>query len=343
MPIRAAESRAHHIFRVIRDRIQAGEWLPGTRLPSNAELASTFGVARMTVRQALASLEADGLIQGRQGTGTFVRSNETAAVLVVDDDPSIRLLLRETIKRDGYRVLEADGPTAAIRQIEGDVSIALVLSDVRMPTAAIGIDFMRTVRRRWPGLPIAALTAYPGDLENLINTPEGPVLVLSKPIHMSQIDEVLRLAMRTARSTEDSNALRPPEPEGSVPPRLGGGPAEPESRPVLVADDDPDHRSSLGRMIARLGYEVEEAANAGDAIAALGRRSFSHAFLDLHMPGGRSRVAAAMGDNLASTVVVSTARRTGIRSGSPITFLPKPIDEEMVRATLALQSIPAEA
>lgn len=340
MALRAAESRAQHIGRVIRDRIQSGEWPPGTRLPSNAELASTFGVARMTVRHALASMEAEGLLQGRQGTGTFVLSSESAAVLVVDDDPSVRFLLRERIKERGYRVLDADGPKAATQEIERDFSIALVLSDVRMPTAAIGIEFIRTVRRRWPGLPIAAVTAYPGDLVDLIHTAESPVLVLSKPIHASQINEVLRLALRTGRSAADSAAARPGELEGSVPERFGARPAEPGSRPVLVADDDPSHRSSLCRMIARLGYEVEGAANAGEALAALRRRAFSHAFLDTRMPGGRSKVAAALGANLASTVVISTARRADVRSGSPVTLLPKPIDEEMVRATLTLQSVP---
>jgi GntR family transcriptional regulator len=53
-------------------RIDAQEFLPGTLLPSEADLASEFGVTRMTVRQALAGLAAQGIIERRHGHGTVV-------------------------------------------------------------------------------------------------------------------------------------------------------------------------------------------------------------------------------------------------------------------------------
>jgi DNA-binding transcriptional regulator YhcF (GntR family) len=45
---------------------------PGTRLPSNVALATHFGVARMTIRAAVAELAHDGLVVARQGSGVFV-------------------------------------------------------------------------------------------------------------------------------------------------------------------------------------------------------------------------------------------------------------------------------
>ena len=45
---------------------------PGTRLPSNVALATHFGVARMTIRAAVAELAHDGLVGTRQGSGVFV-------------------------------------------------------------------------------------------------------------------------------------------------------------------------------------------------------------------------------------------------------------------------------
>lgn len=63
-----------HVAALIRKRICAGHWVPGERLPSIEALARTFDVAVVTVRQALAVLEEEGLIQRRQGRGTFVAS-----------------------------------------------------------------------------------------------------------------------------------------------------------------------------------------------------------------------------------------------------------------------------
>jgi len=57
---------------VLRQRILAGEYEPGSRLPAQDELASQFGVTLMTLRQALSALESSGLIWAARGKGTFV-------------------------------------------------------------------------------------------------------------------------------------------------------------------------------------------------------------------------------------------------------------------------------
>ena len=61
--------------------ITAGRWLPGDRLPIEAELAANLGVAVGTLRKALAQLEKDGLLERRQGSGTYVkRAPDTKAI-----------------------------------------------------------------------------------------------------------------------------------------------------------------------------------------------------------------------------------------------------------------------
>jgi GntR family transcriptional regulator len=59
------------VRRALERRIQAGQIPEGARLPPEAELAREFGCSRMTVRAALAALAAEGLVQRRQGVGTF--------------------------------------------------------------------------------------------------------------------------------------------------------------------------------------------------------------------------------------------------------------------------------
>lgn len=56
------------------DLIAAGQWKPGDRLPSEADLTSQFGVSLGTVRQSIKSLVDDGVLLRRQGAGTFVAS-----------------------------------------------------------------------------------------------------------------------------------------------------------------------------------------------------------------------------------------------------------------------------
>ena len=52
--------------------IESGEWRPGMRLPTEAELAAELGVSRPTLREALHSLEEDGYLRRTRGSGTFV-------------------------------------------------------------------------------------------------------------------------------------------------------------------------------------------------------------------------------------------------------------------------------
>ncbi len=60
------------VFNHLRERILTGDFAPHQQLPSEACLMRSFGVSRVTVRQALKDLVAQGLIYSRQGKGSFV-------------------------------------------------------------------------------------------------------------------------------------------------------------------------------------------------------------------------------------------------------------------------------
>lgn len=61
------------IGELLHREIAAGHWLPGERLPVESSLAETLGVAIGTLRKALAKLEDDGLLERRQGSGTYIK------------------------------------------------------------------------------------------------------------------------------------------------------------------------------------------------------------------------------------------------------------------------------
>jgi GntR family transcriptional regulator len=58
----------------LRRRIESGQWQPGERISTLDELEREFQVARVTVRQAVELLQKEGLVQRRQGKGTFVET-----------------------------------------------------------------------------------------------------------------------------------------------------------------------------------------------------------------------------------------------------------------------------
>jgi GntR family transcriptional regulator len=58
---------------LIRQRIDHGEFTPGDRIPSEAQLGDAYRLSRITIRQALANLEQEGLLERVPGKGTFVR------------------------------------------------------------------------------------------------------------------------------------------------------------------------------------------------------------------------------------------------------------------------------
>lgn len=62
------------VYETIRQRIANATYHPGMALPSEARLCAEFGVSRITARRAIHELALDGLVEQRQGLGSFVRS-----------------------------------------------------------------------------------------------------------------------------------------------------------------------------------------------------------------------------------------------------------------------------
>ena len=83
-----------------------------------------------------------------------------ATILLVEDEPAVRMVTREALELGGYRVLEADGPLAATR-IAGEAATAidLLLTDMIMP-GMNGAELARRVRESRPGLQTLFMTGY---------------------------------------------------------------------------------------------------------------------------------------------------------------------------------------
>ncbi|HJQ60099.1 MAG TPA: GntR family transcriptional regulator [Vineibacter sp.] len=96
----------HTICVVLRDGIASGRLKPGLALPTEDELARDYDVSRVTVRRALAELAADGLIERRQGSGTFVRSRPADAASSISTIISSISAYDDIARRTTARIIE---------------------------------------------------------------------------------------------------------------------------------------------------------------------------------------------------------------------------------------------
>ncbi len=84
-------------------------------------------------------------------------------VLVVDDEPDVRKVVRMTLEKSGYEVVEAEDGEKAIEEIkkgEHSILLNLIITDIRMPNMN-GIDVLNYYRKEWPSIPLIVLTGFP--------------------------------------------------------------------------------------------------------------------------------------------------------------------------------------
>jgi CheY-like chemotaxis protein len=205
--VAARDSSAYQVFTALRSRILSGELAGGTRLSGRPRLVAEWRLSLYKVRQVETWLAAEGLIRVESGHGTFVQAPVEPAVLLVAAEAAVQLALVEYLNRYGYRLVAAASPAEGLEGLGQDSAVALVLIDVCRLTPGVGVDFIRRVRRRWPQIPLAVIVSDLDQLAPLRGGPEWPLLIMIKPIHTRQVDEVLRLTLpRVAPPSETTTA-----------------------------------------------------------------------------------------------------------------------------------------
>jgi GntR family transcriptional regulator, uxu operon transcriptional repressor len=119
LPLQAVEPR--RLYRQIADQITqliaSGEFAPGARLPAERELATSLGVSRASVREAIISLEMGGLVEVRVGTGIFVTAPPVPNVAGRDAGPAPFELLQARKLIEG-EIAAAAASTATASDVE---------------------------------------------------------------------------------------------------------------------------------------------------------------------------------------------------------------------------------
>jgi len=118
-------------------------------------------------------------------------------VLVVDDEPAMRMALAANLQRSGWQVETAEGVSKALEKLHGG-SFPLVVTDVRMPDGD-GLQVMRSARLSSPETAVILLTAY-GTVPEAVSAMRGGALdYLTKPISFEQLQSAIDRLMIKAK------------------------------------------------------------------------------------------------------------------------------------------------
>jgi CheY-like chemotaxis protein len=172
------------------------------QLDSTVGVGTTFTMHLPQVEEVVVTPVTTPAVEGPRGTET---------VLVVDDQPDVRHLIRKVLLHDGYLVLEADSGQEALRIVERwEGPIELLITDVVMPTMR-GPEVASAVKAIRPSISVLFISGY----AHGITLPNGggadPPTVLAKPFKPSELaDSVRQILDRTRQRAQTGSPRRGP-------------------------------------------------------------------------------------------------------------------------------------
>lgn len=127
-------------------------------------------------------------------------------ILVVDDDPGQRAMLRAVLSAEGYQVAEAEDGASALERVEA-CFYDLIFMDVRMAHLD-GMTALKAIKVRSPGIPIILMTAY-GSVRDAVEAMKaGAYDYLTKPLDIDELKLMVARGLRHAALEEENARLR---------------------------------------------------------------------------------------------------------------------------------------
>ena len=118
-------------------------------------------------------------------------------VLVVDDEADVRKVVRMTLEKSGYDVIEAEDGEQAIQEInkgENPLLLDCIISDIRMPKIN-GVEAINYFKQNYPHVPLIVLTGFPDTEMATGFMKQGIVDYLVKPVEKQKLTTAVAKAM----------------------------------------------------------------------------------------------------------------------------------------------------
>ena len=190
-------------------------------------------------------------------------------VLVVDDEVVVLTVLRELLRRSGYRVTTAASAEEAI-DLMHKRTFDLVLTDKNLPGAS-GLEVLRVARTLTPPPAVVMITAYSSYDSAVTALDIGAQDYIEKPIRDV---EALRFRIRRALSRRNEQLAR--STESSV--------GEQRRARIMVVEVEGTRRQLMAEFLGR-SYDVITASNGEQALAQLQQSKFDLVIADRNLPG----------------------------------------------------------
>lgn len=185
----------HQVKQQLRRSIQSGAFAPHTPIPSERELIAQFGVSRITVRQAITDLVAEGLLYRRHGSGTFAAPQQVRPISATLSKLTGHV---EELQLRGYE------PVVELLELSRTAMPSEVSQALERSEGAEGWHLRRLVRV--DGQPLLILDGYlPSDLDLNIGPAELERLPIPQILEQAGIQPVegaLTIAARAASPAE---------------------------------------------------------------------------------------------------------------------------------------------
>ncbi len=119
----------------------------------------------------------------------------SGSVLVVDDEPESRMILRKMLGELGCSVIEQPDGLSALLTMRRGGKVDLVITDERMPDMS-GLELVTTLRREQPTIPIIMITAYCCVEDYVRSLGLGVFEYINKPVEKKELAVIVRAALR---------------------------------------------------------------------------------------------------------------------------------------------------
>lgn len=119
-------------------------------------------------------------------------------ILIIDDDPQVRGMLREAFKEANYEVVEAQDGAEGLKKIK-ETPVALVVTDILMPQQE-GLETIRALRLECPDVKIVAISGGLTSFREIdvlhLARKTGAHRTFQKPFHLHELLEAIRLLLK---------------------------------------------------------------------------------------------------------------------------------------------------